>query len=200
MPFPHKRARSNTFIHRQSCCANISPKLATSYIAKVAAQMARPGCPTEWMRKINQTRRAPTKDRGWASGRRDPFEKCTISHIVPTVYQGYRGGQRRMLLLWGHLKATHKRQSCNTLVIGNGPTSSLPGKEHQLTEEAKRYFLGVAGISSTKRRGSNTVELGGHCSTPTKPHLLCIFDTLRHENPQTSRWKVHNAILEEFRV
>ena len=44
MPFPHKRARSNTFIYRQSCCANISSKLATSYIAKVGDFIYRQSC------------------------------------------------------------------------------------------------------------------------------------------------------------
>ena len=34
-------------------------------------------------------------------------------------------------------------------------------KELELVEEAKKYHLDIVGVSSTKRRGSGIVELGG---------------------------------------
>ena len=37
--------------------------------------------------------------------------------------------------------------------------TSFTGKKDELVEAAKRYSLDVVGISSTKRRGSTTVEL-----------------------------------------
>ena len=45
------------------------------------------------------------------------------------------------------------------LRIGNWNISSLTGKEHELREEAKRYRLDIAGVSSTRWRGSGTVDL-----------------------------------------
>ena len=57
------------------------------------------------------------------------------------------------------LRATSKRQSRHQLVIENWKITSFRGKEHDLVEEAKRYFLDVVGISSTKRRDSDNVEL-----------------------------------------
>ena len=45
------------------------------------------------------------------------------------------------------------------LAIGNWNVSSLTGKEQELVCEAQQYRLDVVGISSTKRRGSGTVEL-----------------------------------------
>ena len=60
--------------------------------------------------------------------------------------------------LWD-LRATSKWQSWHKLGKGNWKITSLTGKEHELVDEAKRYFPDVVGISSTKRRGYNTVEL-----------------------------------------
>ena len=57
------------------------------------------------------------------------------------------------------LRATRKRKSRHNLVIGNWSIISLRGKEHELVEEAKRLSLDIAGISSTKRCGSNIAEL-----------------------------------------
>ena len=37
----------------------------------------------------------------------------------------------------------------------------LTGKELELVEEAKRYHFDIIGVSSTKRRGSGTVDLDG---------------------------------------
>jgi len=59
----------------------------------------------------------------------------------------------------GGLTNTCKRQSRHELVIGNWDITSRMGKEHGLVEKAKRHSLDVVGISSTKGRGSNTVEL-----------------------------------------
>ena len=39
------------------------------------------------------------------------------------------------------LKATRKRQSYHQLVIEDWNVTSLTGKEHELVEEVKRYFL-----------------------------------------------------------
>jgi len=57
------------------------------------------------------------------------------------------------------VKATRTRQSRHKLVIWENRTLLL-GKERKQVEEAKRYSLDVVGISSTKRLGSNDVELG----------------------------------------
>jgi len=43
--------------------------------------------------------------------------------------------------------------------MDTGAPLLLTWKEHELLEDAKRYSPDVAGISSTKRRGSNTVKL-----------------------------------------
>ena len=47
------------------------------------------------------------------------------------------------------------------LAIGNWNVSSLTGKEQELVWEAQQYRFNIVGISSTKRRGSGTVELNG---------------------------------------
>ena len=44
--------------------------------------------------------------------------------------------------------------------MGKWNVISLTTKEHKLVEEVKRYSPDVVGISSTKRRRSNTVALG----------------------------------------
>ena len=38
---------------------------------------------------------------------------------------------------------------------------TLTGKELELIEEEKRYLFDIIGVSSTKRRGSGTVDLDG---------------------------------------
>jgi len=61
----------------------------------------------------------------------------------------------------GDLRATRKRQcrhKLHKLVIGNWNITPLMGKEHELVEEAKQYYLDVVGICWTKSHGSNTVE------------------------------------------
>jgi len=47
------------------------------------------------------------------------------------------------------------------LAIGISSVLTLTGKELELVEEAKRYHLDNAGVSSTKRRGSGTVNPDG---------------------------------------
>ena len=60
-----------------------------------------------------------------------------------------------------HRKCTRVGPNCRYLAIGNWNVSSLTGKEQKLVCEAQQYRLDVVGISSTKRRGSGTVELNG---------------------------------------
>ena len=60
-----------------------------------------------------------------------------------------------------HRKRTRVGPNCRDLAIGNWNVSSLTGKEQELVCEAQQYRLDVVGISSTKRRGSGTVELNG---------------------------------------
>jgi len=45
------------------------------------------------------------------------------------------------------------------LMVGNLKTTRPTGKERELVEEAKRLSLDVVAIFSTKRGGSNTMEL-----------------------------------------
>ena len=51
--------------------------------------------------------------------------------------------------------------NCRDLAIGNWNVWSLTGKKQELVCEAQQYRLEVVVISSTKRRGSGTVELNG---------------------------------------
>ena len=60
-----------------------------------------------------------------------------------------------------HRQRTRVGPNCRDLAIGNWNVSSLTGKEQELVCEAQQYRLDVVGISSTKRRGSGTVELNG---------------------------------------
>ena len=60
-----------------------------------------------------------------------------------------------------HRKRTRVGPNCRDLAIGNWNVSSLTGKEQELVCKAQQYRLDVVGISSTKRRGSGTVELNG---------------------------------------
>ena len=53
----------------------------------------------------------------------------------------------------------HSRVNHHQLLLGN--SNVLTGKELELVEEAKRYHLDIIGVSSTKRRGSGTVDLDG---------------------------------------
>ena len=58
-----------------------------------------------------------------------------------------------------HRKYTQVGPNCRDLAIGNCNVLSLTGKEQELVWEAQQYRLDIIGISSTKRRGSGTVEL-----------------------------------------
>ena len=55
----------------------------------------------------------------------------------------------------------HSRVNHHQLLLGNWNILTLTGKELELVEEAKRYHLDIIGVSSTKRRGSGTVDLNG---------------------------------------
>ena len=58
-------------------------------------------------------------------------------------------------------KCTRVGPNSWNLAIGNWNVSSLIGKEQELVCQAQQYRLDIVGISSTKRRGSVTVELNG---------------------------------------
>ena len=60
-----------------------------------------------------------------------------------------------------HRKCTRVGPNCRDLAIGNWDVSSLTGKERELVCEAQQHRFDVVGISSTKRRGSGTVDLNG---------------------------------------
>ena len=53
----------------------------------------------------------------------------------------------------------HSRHHHHQLRFGNWNIFTLACKEMELVEEAKRYRLDIVGVSSTKRRGSGTVDL-----------------------------------------
>ena len=55
-----------------------------------------------------------------------------------------------------HLLVNHHQ-----LLVGNWNILTVTGKELELVEKAKRYYLDIIGVSSTKRRGSGTVDLDG---------------------------------------
>ena len=55
----------------------------------------------------------------------------------------------------------HSRVNHHQLLLGNWNILILTGKELELVEEAKRYNFDIIGVSSTKRRGSGTVDLDG---------------------------------------
>ena len=55
----------------------------------------------------------------------------------------------------------HSRVNHHQLLLGNWNILTLSGKKLELVEEAKRYHLDIIGVSSTKRRGSGTVDLDG---------------------------------------
>ena len=60
-----------------------------------------------------------------------------------------------------HRKCTRLGPNCRDLAIGNWKVLSLTGKKQELVCEAQQFRLDIVGISSTKRRGSGTVELNG---------------------------------------
>ena len=55
----------------------------------------------------------------------------------------------------------HSRVNHHQLLLVNSNILTLTGKELELVEEAKRYHLDIIGISSTEKRGSETVDLDG---------------------------------------
>ena len=55
----------------------------------------------------------------------------------------------------------HSRVNHHQLLLAIGIILTLTGKELELVEEAKRHHLDIIGVSSTKRRGSGTVDLNG---------------------------------------
>ena len=57
----------------------------------------------------------------------------------------------------------HSRVNHHQLLLGNWNILTLTRKELEMVEEAKRYHLDIIGVSSTKRRGSGTVDLDYVC-------------------------------------
>ena len=55
----------------------------------------------------------------------------------------------------------HSRVNHHQVLLGNWNILTLTGKEQELVKEAKRYHLDIIRVSSTKRRGSGTVDLDG---------------------------------------
>ena len=55
----------------------------------------------------------------------------------------------------------HLRTNHHQLLLSNWNILTLTRKELEMVEEAKRYHLDIIGVSSTKRRGSETVDLDG---------------------------------------
>ena len=55
----------------------------------------------------------------------------------------------------------HSRVNHHQLLLGDCNILTLTGKELELVEKAKRYHLDIIGVSSTKRRGSETADLDG---------------------------------------
>ena len=55
----------------------------------------------------------------------------------------------------------YSRVNHHQLLLGNWNILTLTGKEQELVEEAKRYHRDIIRVSSTKRRGSGTVDLDG---------------------------------------
>ena len=55
----------------------------------------------------------------------------------------------------------HSQVNHHQLLLGHWNILTLTGKELELVEEAKRYDLDIVGVSSTKQRGSGTVDLNG---------------------------------------
>ena len=53
------------------------------------------------------------------------------------------------------------RVNHHQLLLGNWNILTLTEKELELVEEAKRFHCHIIGVSSTKRRGSGTVDLDG---------------------------------------
>ena len=55
----------------------------------------------------------------------------------------------------------HSWVNHHQLLLSNWNILTLTGKDLELAEKAKQYHFDIAGISSTKRRGSGTVNLDG---------------------------------------
>ena len=77
--------------------------------------------------------------------------------VIPIHCTRYASG--KIFLLWEAWKATHKRQFCHKLVIGNFNITSLTGKKHWHVKKARRFTFQVDDTLSTKRCGTFPVEL-----------------------------------------
>jgi len=82
------------------------------------------------------------------------YQPSTSEDVVPETHLGstecFYSGILERLVKW---------QKFHKLVIGNWKITSFTGKEHEVVEDAKLYFLDVVSILLVKRCGSNVVEL-----------------------------------------
>ena len=70
----------------------------------------------------------------------------------------------------------HSLVNHHQLLLGNWNMLTLTRKELELVEEAKRYDLDIIGVSSTKKRGSGTMDLdGGWNSAILVLILVCLL-------------------------
>jgi len=70
-------------------------------------------------------------------------------------------------------KVVHSRVNHNKLLFGNWSILTLRGKELELVEEAKWYYLDIVRVSLSKRRGSGTVNLDGGSSSVLELNQGC---------------------------
>ena len=91
--------------------------------------------------------------------------RSKISYSLPRKLNITGNPSTQSLSIWGgkwgaaHIKCMRIGPNCRDLAIGSWNVSSLTGKEQELVCEAQQYRLDIVRISSTKRRGSGTVEL-----------------------------------------
>ena len=88
-------------------------------------------------------------------------------------------------------KVAHSRVNHHQLLLGNWNILTLTGKELELVEEAKRYHLDIIGVSSTKRRGSGTVDLDGGWKlfySGADPSMSAQADVGILTSPRLSDW------------
>ena len=93
----------------------------------------------------------------------DIFLQPTFQAAPPTcplhVWRDGRG-QAQSNRIQGY--AVHfRKKKHHRLLHGNWNALPLKRKELELVEEAKKYHLGIVEVSSTKKRGSGIVDLGG---------------------------------------
>ena len=76
------------------------------------------------------------------------------------VWRGNRGQHKRKVIRTQGYDAHHRKKHYR-LLLCNRNVLILTGKELELVEEGKVYYLDIIGVSSTKRRSYGIVELDG---------------------------------------